>query len=245
VSINDSLADPVRKRALNRTLFGIVAPRYAVITRGLSFFQDRAWKKRLVGLLPPMGDNAVVLDIACGTGDIARLVAAANPGARVVGCDLTEAMLQRARLTESPANVGFSRQDMDALGLKPGCAACITGGYALRNAPDFRGALAQCHRALKTNGIAAFLDFSKSPVRIMAFLQITLLKMWGGLWGLMLHGRPWVYGYIGDSLKHFPDRKKVHASVTEAGFSVSSSRLFMFGLVELLIVRKNVPSLDG
>ena len=240
MNIENALSDPITKRRLNQSLFSIVAPRYAMITRGLSFFRDRAWKKRLVGSLSALGAGSVVIDLATGPGDIARMVAQKYPQARIVGCDLTIAMLRSAPLGGAPENALFSNQDMGALAVKPASADCITGGYALRNAPDLALALAECGRILKTGGTAAFLDFSKSPSLLTACIQITLLKAWGGLWGLLLHGKPWVYGYIGDSLKYFPNRPELRAAFEKTGFTVEFSRLFMMGMIELIVVRKGL-----
>lgn len=238
MNIENAFSDPITKRRLNQSLFSIVAPRYAMITRGLSFFRDHAWKKRLVGSLSALGAGSVVIDLATGPGDIARMVAQKYPQARIVGCDLTIAMLRSAPPGGAPGNTLFSNQDMAALGVKPASADCITGAYALRNAPDLALTLAECRRVLKTHGTAAFLDFSKSPSFLPAFMQITVLKAWGGLWGLLLHGKPWVYGYIGDSLQHFPNRPELRAAFKKAGFIVEFSRLFMMGMIELIVVRK-------
>jgi ubiquinone/menaquinone biosynthesis methyltransferase len=238
VNIENALSDPITKRRLNQSLFSIVAPRYAMITRGLSFFRDHAWKKRLVGSLSALGAGSVVIDLATGPGDIARMVAQKYPQARIMGCDLTIAMLRSAHQGAVPENALFSNQDMATLAVKPASADCITGGYALRNAPDLALTLAECSRVLKIGGTAAFLDFSKSPFFLPAFIQITVLKAWGGLWGLLLHGKPWVYGYIGDSLKHFPNRPELRAAFEKAGFIVEFSRLFMMGMIELIVVRK-------
>jgi len=92
----ERLADPIRKRELNEQLFSVVAPRYDAVTRVLSFDRDRVWKARMVAALPPV-TAPVCLDLACGTGDISFLLAAKYPDGQVLGLDLTEAMLERAR----------------------------------------------------------------------------------------------------------------------------------------------------
>jgi demethylmenaquinone methyltransferase/2-methoxy-6-polyprenyl-1,4-benzoquinol methylase len=232
------LSDPLKKRALNKKIFSLVAQEYMLITQLLSFFRDHAWKKRMVSVLPLFKKDDIVVDIASGTGDIARLTGVANPETRIIGCDLTFAMLTIAKRASLSKKIFYSCQDMNALGLKQGSVACVTGGYALRNAPELTTALAQFHNVLKQDGIAAFLDFSKSSFSPLAYLQIAALRLWGGLWGLILHGKPWVYGYIGDSLKQFPDRNSLHTLFKKAGFLVVDSQLFMFGFIELTIIKK-------
>lgn len=233
------LCDPVKKTALNRKIFSLIAREYMVITQILSFFRERAWKKRMVQALPLLKKGDIVVDVASGTGDIARSIAIANPCVRIIGCDVTMAMLKIAKSITPSENVYYSCQDMNTLSLKRESVTCITGGYALRNAPELRSVISQFYEVLQQDGSAAFLDFSKSPCRLFAHLQIAALRFWGGFWGLVLHGKPWVYGYIGDSLKVFPDRNALHTIFKESGYHIVLSELFMFGFIELLIVKKN------
>ena len=86
------------KRRYNRRMFGIIAPKYDFITRFLSFGRDQAWKRELIDRAGITAGQRVV-DLACGTGDLA--VAAAARGARVVGLDLTPRMIELAREREA------------------------------------------------------------------------------------------------------------------------------------------------
>src|SRR5919107_530732 len=92
-SLRTALASPDTKRRYVRTLFSTIADRYDLITRLLSYGQDRRWKGRVAALSGVRG-SARALDLACGTGDIAFLLA--SRGARVVGLDITHRMLQLA-----------------------------------------------------------------------------------------------------------------------------------------------------
>ena len=80
-----------------REMFGRIAPRYDFVTRTFSYGMDRRWKRFGVekAALPA---NAVVLDLASGTGDFSQMVAQRLPRARVVAVDLTEEMLREARI---------------------------------------------------------------------------------------------------------------------------------------------------
>ncbi|NLV25307.1 MAG: ubiquinone/menaquinone biosynthesis methyltransferase [Deltaproteobacteria bacterium] len=231
------LDHPERKRALNREIFTAVAPRYQTITRLLSFNRDRVWKKRLVQALPPMA-APVCLDLACGTGDIARLLAEKYPGGRILGMDITEAMLERARRRRPPAAIEFHCRDMAQTGLEADAVDIITGGYALRNAGDLPSALAEIFRVLKPGGWAAFLDFSKPRSRLLQRLESGLLTFWGGIWGWIFHGDPGIYTYIAESLAQYPDRARLHHFFREQGFEIQDSSRHFFGVIERLTVRK-------
>lgn len=234
------LADPEAKRALNREIFTTVAPRYDAITRLLSFQRDRAWKKRLVQALPNR-TAPVCLDLACGTGDITLLLAAKYPGGRIIGMDLTEAMLEVARQRPAPASIEYHCRDMAQTRLEDASVDLVTGGYALRNAGDLPAVLDEVFRILKPGGWAAFLDFSKPRFRLFQRLELSLLAFWGGFWGWVFHRNPGVYTYIAESLARYPDRPQLHQLFRDRGFAIHSSRLYFFGVMECLTVRKPAP----
>jgi demethylmenaquinone methyltransferase/2-methoxy-6-polyprenyl-1,4-benzoquinol methylase len=236
----ERLADPMRKRELNKQLFSVVAPRYDAVTRVLSFDRDRVWKARMVGALPPVM-APVCLDLACGTGDISFLLAAKYPDGQVLGLDLTEAMLERARARGTAPHLSFQRGDMGRTGLAAESVDIVTGGYALRNAGDLREVLAEVHRVLKPGGIGCFLDFSKPSGRSLQKVEYLLLKVWGAWWGRVFHGDHEVYAYIAESLVRFPDRPQLSGLFQAQGFEIESSTLYFLGIVQCLMLRKADP----
>ncbi|HMP75250.1 MAG TPA: ubiquinone/menaquinone biosynthesis methyltransferase [Kiritimatiellia bacterium] len=235
----EHLDTPDRKRRFNALLFREVAPRYDLITSLLSFGRDAAWKREMIAALPARASApAQCLDIACGTGDLTRAVARRYSGARVTGLDLTPEMLERARALTAEPRVDFVQGDMHALPLPDASVDLVTGGYALRNAPDLAVALREIGRVLKPGGTCAFLDFSKSPNPLAQRVGYLLLKAWGGFWGLLLHGHADVYGYIADSLRVYPDCDALREQLDRAGLLTVDYRVYMGGLVEWIICRK-------
>jgi ubiquinone/menaquinone biosynthesis methyltransferase len=233
----DYLGHPFLKRKFNQELFEEVAPRYAFITRVLSLGRDRAWKRRLVAQLPALA-RPRCLDLACGTGDMALLLQERYPEARITGLDLTPAMIDLARTRRGADRIEFVVGDMCATSWPDASADIITGGYALRNAPSLDRALYEIHRVLRTGGVAAFLDFSKPPHRIGQFLTHQILRLWGGLWGLAVHGNPEVYTYLAHSLRQFPNRRDLRALLERQGFRVLYRRLHYAGIIEAMVVEK-------
>jgi ubiquinone/menaquinone biosynthesis methyltransferase len=235
--VRERLATPEKKRLLNEQLFGQIAAEYDRVTPPLSFGRDRAWKRDLVGFLPPL-NRPRCLDVACGTGDLCGLLAAKYPEAEIVGLDLSEAMLNIARARLPDPRVKFQTDDMCGMDFSDGSFDLVTGGYALRNAPNLQLALAEIHRVLKPGGTAAFLDFSKPPSKMIQNLELVALGFWGGIWGLILHGNPEVYGYISASLRQFPDSDAFHRLLQNAGFTDLQARKYFFGIIELVTMRK-------
>jgi demethylmenaquinone methyltransferase/2-methoxy-6-polyprenyl-1,4-benzoquinol methylase len=245
------LAHPASKRDYNRRVFRAVAPRYAVITRLLSFGMDSWWKRALVARLPsaeawpqsgpsrPQGGvSPRALDLACGTGDISLLLARRLPGGRVEGLDLSPAMLARARRRRGAVGVRFRLGDLARLPYPAESFHLVTGGYALRNAPELERCLREVFRVLRKGGSAAFLEFNRSPVPWLGRLQVRLLSAWGGLWGLLLHGNPEVYAYIAETLAMFPDRVRFERLLRELGFRKVRSLLPPGGFVSLTFAVK-------
>ena len=124
-----AFAAPDAKRRYVRRLFATIADRYDLITVLLSFGRDRHWKSRLVSLVDPR-PGARVLDLACGTGDIA--FEAARRGAVVTGVDITPRMIELARRRmQACPGVVFSVGDMCALPVASGSFDAITTGEPL------------------------------------------------------------------------------------------------------------------
>ena len=237
----DHIGSPATKQDFNRSMFSEVAPRYDFITKALSFGRDAAWKQKLIAGLPA-SEAPVCLDLASGTGDLTRMLADRYPQGTVTGLDLTPAMLERARKRTTSLSVNYIEGTMAALPFETGSADVVTGGYALRNAPHLNQTLDEIYRVLRPGGVAAFLDFSKPRNGIGQWLSGFLLKFWGGLWGLLLHGNPDVYGYLADSLKLYPDRIELRARFSGRGFILLQSRCFFGGLVEIAVFQKKPQS---
>ncbi len=234
-SIN--LENPEEKLRYNRTLFDVVAPKYDLITALLSFGQDQKWKQTLLKNLPAkIAPNC--LDLACGTADITKAVSQLYVDGTVTGLDLNEKMIQNAKLQSKHSSIRFEIGDMCNLTYENESFDIVTGGYALRNAPDLSKAIKEIHRVMKPGAFAAFLDFSKPKNRIAAYFEYLILLFWGNLWGIIFHGKAEIYGYIAESLKRFPHREAFSVQLENAGFTHVQSRTFMGGICALTTFSK-------
>jgi demethylmenaquinone methyltransferase/2-methoxy-6-polyprenyl-1,4-benzoquinol methylase len=233
-NIRSSIQSPDKKRCYNSRLFTRVAREYDGATRAMSLGRDQTWKRWLVESLPALAAPQCV-DLACGTGDVSAALARRFEQGKVVGIDLTPAMIEVARERCSLPNVSFRVEDMCRTGIEGGWADVVTGSYALRNAPVLDDALAEIRRLLRPGGWAAFLDFAKPPARWRQSLQFPLLKYWGGFWGLVLHGGP-EHAYIAESLRQFPDRIALREKFVRHGFRLRQSRNCFGGMLEILVL---------
>jgi ubiquinone/menaquinone biosynthesis methyltransferase len=211
-------SSPERKREYVRRLFSTIAPRYDLITVLLSFGRDRAWKRRLAALDDPRGKS--VLDLACGTGDIAFELA--QRGARtVVGLDITHLMLRLAARKPSlqARRVMFVTADMMALPFRDGAFDLVTTGYGLRNVPVLERALSEAARVLRPGGVLLSLDFNKPTNRFVRGVYLTYLTIVGSVLGAILHRDPDTYRYIPESIRRYPGSERVRALTLAAGFA--------------------------
>jgi demethylmenaquinone methyltransferase/2-methoxy-6-polyprenyl-1,4-benzoquinol methylase len=201
------------KRAYVRRLFATIADRYDLITVVLSYGRDRRWKQRLVDLAGPAA-GVEALDLACGTGDIA--FALARRGARVVGVDVTERMVQLAR--GKGRGPRFVAGDMMALPLESGRFDVVTVGYGLRNVPVLEPALAEIRRVLKPGGLLLSLDFNRPRNAVVRGVYLGYLTVVGSVLGLVLHRDADTYRYIPESLRRYPGAAELAGMLRAAGF---------------------------
>lgn len=230
-----ALKTPALKKQLNSEMFSIIAPKYDWITRIFSFNQDKKWKRQLVARLEPERVQLAV-DLACGTGDICRSIAAFSD--HVVAVDICAHMLQLAQTKQQRDNVFYVMADMQHLPLANHSVDWITGGYALRNAPDLAVLLKTIYLKLKPGGKALFLDFSKPADAQKAAIQTKLLKFWTSLWGMVFHGNPDVYNYIPASLALFPNTEELKSLVLSLGFTDFYFQEYFGGFTGMIEFRK-------
>lgn len=233
----DWLDTPERKRDYNRQHFASAAAAYDRATVAMSLGRDLAWKRLLIESLP----NAAAptcLDLACGTGDICRLLADRYPQGKIIGLDLTAEMLELARHKNPAPNIDYIEADMATTGLETASVDLLTGSYALRNAADLPLALAEIDRVLKPGGTAIFLDFAKAQSSLGQRMQYLLLRGWCGFWGRVLSGSWQVHGYIAESLLRFPTNEQLQQILSKTNLRPVSSTSLFGGMLNLLRVQK-------
>jgi len=211
-------------------MFDRIAPRYDFLTRILSYGMDRRWKKLGVerATLPA---NAMVLDLASGTGDFTKFVLEKLPQARSVAVDITEGMLRLAR-AQGIAEAACA--DATLLPFPDNTFDCVFIGYGLRNFPDLKKSVREIERVTRPGGMMVCLDFFMPGNRVFRELYLGYLYVQGAAWGLLLHGRPRTYTYISDSIRNFTTVDDFSALLQPMGYSVTDQRSFILGGIGLL-----------
>ena len=231
VPLRTALESPDSKRRYVRRLFATIADRYDLITVLLSFGLDRRWKRALASRAGDVSGRQV-LDLACGTGDIAFDFA--SRGARVVGLDITHRMVQ---LASGKGRGAFLVGDMMALPFAPARFDVVTTGYGLRNVPDIEGALAEIHRVLRPGGLLLSLDFNRPSTAIVRSVYLAYLTAVGSVLGAILHRDPDTYRYIPESIKRYPGAPAVATLMRDAGFASADWYPVLGGLMAVHVAR--------
>ena len=244
MSLRASIATPGGKAPYVRRLFATIADRYDLITVLLSYGQDRRWKRRLLEMAGPL-EGRRLIDLACGTGDIA--FAAAARGAVVTGLDLTPRMIQLAR--EKAANrrrrsgpSSFVVGDMMTLPFASGSCDVVTTGYGLRNVPALAPAVQEIGRVLKPGGLFLSLDFNRPRSAIVRGAYHAYLSAVGSTVGLALHGDPDTYRYIAESILTYPGADAIVELLGRHGFTNATWRPVLGGLLAIHVARRDAAA---
>jgi demethylmenaquinone methyltransferase / 2-methoxy-6-polyprenyl-1,4-benzoquinol methylase len=199
------------KREAVESMFDRLAPRYDRMNRIISLGLDRRWRHRTVAELGvPAG--ARVLDLACGTGDLCRDLAAV--GCVAIGVDFSAGMLSAAR-TDAP----LVRADGACLPVADGSVDGITCGFALRNFVDLDTVFPECARVLRPGGRFAALDATVPTNPVMRAGNAVWFRGAVPLLGRVLAHDAEAYRYLPKSTAYLPDAPELADRLAGAGFA--------------------------
>ena len=211
------------KQGLVNAVFARVARNYDLMNDLMSGGLHRLWKSEFVNLLaPPKSAVAyALLDVAGGTGDIARKVLdAAGSGTAAVICDISAEMMQagRARAEGLGDRLAFVQGNAESLPFAARSFDAYTIAFGIRNVTHIEAALAEAYRVLKPGGRFLCLEFSSVEVPLLDTLydvySFNAIPVLGGL----VAGDSASYQYLVESIRRFPDQKSFMRLIENAGF---------------------------
>ncbi|XP_052185978.1 2-phytyl-1,4-beta-naphthoquinone methyltransferase, chloroplastic isoform X3 [Diospyros lotus] len=215
---------PVRCAAERQALFSRIAPVYDNLNDLLSLGHHRIWKRMAVSWSGAKeGDN--VLDLCCGSGDLAFLLSEkVGPNGRVIGLDFSKEQLSlassRQHLCSKACYNNIKWVEGNALDLP--FSDChfdaVTMGYGLRNVIDKRKAMEEIYRILKPGSKASVLDFNKSTNTLLASIEEWMLD------NIVVpvasgYGLAEEYKYLKTSIQEFLTGKELEELGMEVGFT--------------------------
>jgi demethylmenaquinone methyltransferase/2-methoxy-6-polyprenyl-1,4-benzoquinol methylase len=222
-------------------MFDAIAPRYDLVNRIMSLGLDQRWRRRTVSALA-LAPGSIVLDLACGTGDLSLM--ARRSGYRTVGVDLSLGMLTvgLSRHTTEPGDAGVVQGDAARLGLATASFDGVVCGYALRNFTDLSASFKEMARILRPGGRLAVLEVAAPEHGLV----LTGYRVWFEHVVPFLGGvlsDPDAYRYLPRSVAYLPDEVGLRRMLWASGFTMVGRHLLDGGLSQLVTAtRAGIPT---
>lgn len=226
------------RRLMVRQLFDRVAPRYDLMNDLMSFGLHRWWKRVTVGLAldAAAAVPGAVIDLAGGTGDLSEAMLRRAPQRLVIDVDASPGMVAQAARRQIKG-LGLAVAEAEQLPLAGDSAALVTLSFGLRNMTDPRRALRDVLRVLRPGGVLALLEFSRPQAWFAPFYGLYSRFVIPALGAAVADDRR-AYRYLVDSIRLFPGADSIRAELEAAGFRVTRTKRFMFGIAALHLAVK-------
>jgi demethylmenaquinone methyltransferase/2-methoxy-6-polyprenyl-1,4-benzoquinol methylase len=231
------------KAGLVRGVFDAVASKYDLMNDLMSGGLHRLWKARMVDVLAPRPGQAFV-DVGGGTGDIAMRILARitrgstdAPAKPITVCDINAEMLHHGRDRSIDRGhlhgLTWVCGDAETLPFPDMSFDAYTIAFCLRNVTHIDRALAEARRVLRPGGRFLCLEFSRVVVPVLDKLYDTYSFQVLPWLGQTVAGNREAYVYLAESIRRFPDQKRLTGMMKDAGFGQVDYRNFSSGITAL------------
>ncbi len=236
-----SLADPHHredKAQRVNAMFDAIAPAYDLNNRLHSCFQDQRWRRRAVDLCNVRPGIDRIVDVACGTGDLAFEFARRRP-LSVLGLDFVPRMIEHARAKADRRAARrpdallphFAVGDAMALDLPDACADIVSIAFGIRNVADPAAALREFRRILAPGGRLLVLEFDRPSGPLFGRLyDVYFHRIMPVTASLISRDGTGAYRYLPRSVDTFLTPAQMKARIEAAGFRDVSDTAFSFGI---------------
>lgn len=237
-AVSAALPGQAEKPRYVAAMFGRIAARYDLMNTLMTAGQDQRWR-RLVASVALGARNAehgtrnLVLDIGTGTGRLAEAVLEANPHARVVGVDFTEAMLRRASHAINP-----TRADALLLPFADNQFDAVVSAFVVRNLASICDGIAEQVRVLRPGGRLVVLETTPGPRNFMRPLVRLYFRVVIPVLGGWIAGDPAAYTYLPQSTLAFLEPSRLASVLSAQGLVNVRIRHLALGSVAITSGRK-------
>lgn len=235
-----ALISPEQQRRAKavQQMFGAIAPRYDLLNHLLSANVDKRWRKACAQALAErrLLRSPKVLDVGCGTGDLALDLAAVGS---VVGCDFSLPMLQigRQKLLRYPRShpIRLLSADAHRLPFRDKSFDIVVSAFVVRNLANIEVGLSEMRRVLRAGGMLGLLDFGMPRQRILGALYRFYFTQVLPRVGALVSGVQGPYSYLPASVQAFPPPEEFSQKLASAGFCRIECRPLSAGIVNLYL----------
>jgi demethylmenaquinone methyltransferase/2-methoxy-6-polyprenyl-1,4-benzoquinol methylase len=233
---------PDKTPARIANMFDAIAPRYDLLNHVLSAGMDRGWRNRAIDALS-LPENARVLDVCTGTGDLALAAVAQRQGVTVIGVDFTAEMLRlglaKVRTASLQRQIRLVRGDAARIPVGDATCDAATIGFGIRNVAEPERALAEIARILKPAGRLAILEFGQPRIPGIRTLYTWYFRYLLPLVGRVISKHQSAYSYLPASVGTFPPPFEFAKTLAATGFSHVQTVPLTFGIVYLFVAERS------
>lgn len=212
-----------------RTMFTRIARRYDLMNRVMTGGQDRRWRRQVIQLAR-LSQNASLLDIGTGTGDLAREALAQFPHTRVIAADFT---LEMMRVGQQRGALSFISADALRLPLESVSFDAVVSGFLMRNVIDLQKALQEQYRVLKKGGRVVILDTTRPKKNLFSPLIWLHMHIVIPLLGRLLTGSSDAYRYLPETTEGFVTAEEMAVRMAAAKFKKINYQRLMLGTIAI------------
>jgi demethylmenaquinone methyltransferase/2-methoxy-6-polyprenyl-1,4-benzoquinol methylase len=229
----EGATDPQSAARAVRDMFTNIAPTYDLLNHLLSANIDKLWWRRTARVFTSIlsRENARVLDLCCGTGDMAFALSRRGSHAQVTGADFSHAMLKLALAKTTRGKVKWIEADALQLPFAEQSFDLVTSAFGFRNLADYDAGLQEIRRVLRADGEFGILDFSE-PKGILGKLYRFYFRRVLPRVGALI-SRSSAYSYLPASVERFPSPSEMLDRMKAAGFKNVSWTAYSFGIAGL------------
>jgi len=218
------------------SLFDSIAGHYDFLNRLLSFGADIYWRRKAIRTVKESLKTSHILDVACGTGDLAIEAAKLNPE-KITGIDISEKMLETAKkkITRKRLShkIELLRGDSENLPFGNNQFDLVMCAFGVRNFNDRMKSLKEMSRVLRNEGMVLILEFSKPDRKIFGkIFEVYFFRILPYV-GKLISGSPYAYRYLPESVYDFPSKEEFSGMMKEADFTGVRSVSFTGGIVTI------------
>ena len=207
------------KNKLVNSVFSKVHKKYDLMNDIMSFGIHRIWKKKFLDWMSPQ-PNTNLIDVASGTGDIAKLFfERSDQTAKITCVEPNFEMLQQGKAKlKKLHNIQWLNAKAESIPVGDSNFDYYSISYGIRNVTDINAALREAFRVLKTGGRFMCLEFSKIDNEILNFVYKQYSKTIPSI-GKFIVGSEKPYEYLIDSIQKFYDQEQLAQLMLKNGFS--------------------------
>jgi demethylmenaquinone methyltransferase/2-methoxy-6-polyprenyl-1,4-benzoquinol methylase len=219
-----------------KNIFDSIAGKYDFLNHLLSFGVDHYWRRKALKLAK-VGNESILLDVACGTGDFA--IEAKRQGVvNIIGADFSQNMLDLFKKKQNWIDGKVVQTTTEQMPFRDQSFTNITVAFGVRNFYDVKEGFRSFYRVLKNKGKATILEFQMPENKFFRGLYKFYFKKILPIIGGIISKNKSAYQYLPESVEEFDEKISLVDLLKEVGFKTVTKYKLTFGIVQVVIAEK-------